>query len=126
MLRLLFVTFFISHFSFAMIKEEVWGLNSKRRIIIIDTVPTSYKPILRHVIQNNVIISLLSTKATEYTRIRKHDTEIFSARFLEDNTPWNAYAAEKSFYELLAKYQLEDKTSEQIIADCNLSGTVAK
>lgn len=124
MFRFLFATLFIVHFSGAMLKDETWALRSKQRITTIDAVPTSYKPVLRHAIQNNAIISLLFTTSTQYTRIRKNNTETISARFLDDNTTWDTRAAEKSFYELIAKYQLEDKTSEEIMAACNHSRTI--
>jgi hypothetical protein len=124
MIYLLFVLAFMSQYTFSMLQDEVRALSSKRYIAEITGKPsTTFTPKLVHAVQNNVIITLLVTSSTEYTRTFNLVTKrpAYSARFYEDNSKWNALAAEKSFYELIAIHKLNDETAEQIMARCNQS-----
>lgn len=124
MIYLLFVLVFISHYAFSMLQDEVRAVSSKPCITEITGKPSkTFMPKLVHAVQNNVVITLLVTSSTEYTRTfdLHTKTRAYSARFYKDNSQWNALAAEKSFYELIAIHKLNDETAEQIMARCNQS-----
>lgn len=129
MIYLLFVLVFISHYAFSMLQDEVRALSSKPFITEITGEPSkTFTPKLVHAVQNNVVITLLVTASTEYTRTfdLNTKTQTYSARFFKDNSKWNALAAEKSFYELIAIHKLNDKTTAQIMASCNRSSKAIK
>lgn len=129
MIYLLFVLVFISHYAFSMLQDEVRALSSKPSITEITGEPSkTFTPKLVHAVQNNVVITLLVTSSTEYTRTFDLNTkkQTYSARFYEDNSKWNALAAEKSFYELIAIHKLTDNTAEQIFSNCKKSPIISR
>lgn len=123
MLTLCFAIIFIAHSSFTLIKEETRYL-SVSRVTEIGILTSSCIPKLCHAIQNDCCVSLLTTSSTEFTRTCNPNTNenIYSARYTSDNTVWDTRAAEKAFYELIAKYKLHDKTPNEILTSCKLSG----
>ncbi len=111
------------HFSFSMLQDEIRGLSTKPLISTISAHPSAYVPQLLHAVQNHLVISQLTTPSTQYVRTINTKTQerTYSARFLRDNTAWIPFIAEKSFYELIAKYQLVDRKPEDILKSCRLS-----
>lgn len=87
-------------------------------------------PTLNHAVSNNSIISLARSYSVEITReyvtIADGYECTYSARMLPCNTPVNSPIAQTCYIELIAKHDLQDKTPEQILASCNLSGKFGK
>ncbi len=109
--------------SYAMLQDEVRGLTTKPRIITLHAPAGSYVPQLMHAVQNNLVISQLTTQSTQYIRTfdPKTGKKTYCARYLSDNSAWDPFFAKKSFYELIAIHKLTDKSPEQILSSCNLA-----